>query len=280
MAFDYTPYLRQEKMPHMWCPGCGIGIVVKAMIRAFSDSKWDPRDIAVVSGIGCTSRAPGYLNMNTLHTTHGRAISFATGIKMHRPDKHVVVISGDGDASAIGGNHLIHAARRNIDITVIVNNNNIYGMTGGQYSPTTPLGARAATAPYGNLEPSFDLAKLLIGAGATFVARGQVGNGRQISTLMKKAFDHKGFSFLEIVSNCHTQFGRRNRMADPMNMIAWINDRAKPLKKYEELGESQKDQYYPVGVMHEDTDRPEYTATYQTLIDKLQAQQKEAAAAK
>ena len=170
MAFDYMPYIRQEKMPHMWCPGCGIGTVMKSMIRSFTELEWEPEDIAVVSGIGCTSRLPGYLDVNTLHTTHGRAISFATGIKMHRPDKHVVVISGDGDGSAIGGNHLIHAARRNIDLTVIINNNNIYGMTGGQYSPTTPLGAKAATAPYGNLEPSFNLIDLIVGAGASFAA--------------------------------------------------------------------------------------------------------------
>lgn len=269
MAFDYTPYLRMEKLPHMWCPGCGIGIVVKSMIRAFEEVQWEPSDIAVISGIGCTSRAPGYMNMNTLHTTHGRAISFATGIKMHRHDKHVVVIAGDGDMSAIGGNHLIHAARRNIDLNVIVNNNNIYGMTGGQYSPTTPLGAKAATAPYGNLEPSFDLVELVRGAGASFIARGHVGNGRQMTMLMKKAFAHKGFSFIEIVSNCHTQFGRRNKMADPMNMVKWISDRAKPLKKYQQMGEEDKLSYYPVGVIHEDLEKPEYTETYQALIDKL-----------
>jgi len=239
------------------------------MIRAFAEVNWDPKDIAVISGIGCTSRAPGYLNMNTLHTTHGRAISFATGIKMHRPDKHVVVIAGDGDLCAIGGNHLIHAARRNIDLTVIVNNNNIYGMTGGQYSPTTPLGAKAATAPYGNLEPSFDLVNLVIGAGGTFVARGQVGNGRQLTTFFQKGFEHKGFSFIDVVSNCHTQYGRRNKMADPMNMVKWISDRAKPMKKYQELGDEDKDRFFPVGVFLDDTSHPEYTDTYQKLIDKL-----------
>ncbi len=269
MAFDYFKYLRKEKLPHMWCPGCGIGIVLKAMIRAFDDLQWEPADIAVVSGIGCTSRSPGYLNANTLHTTHGRAASFATGIKMHRPDKHVVVISGDGDASAIGGNHLIHAARRNIDLTYIVNNNNIYGMTGGQYSPTTPLGAKAATAPYGNLEPSFNLASLLIGAGATYVARAHVGNGRQMSKLFRDGFNHKGFSFIEVVSNCHTQFGRRNRMADPMNMIKWIGDRATPLKKWESMNEDDKAMNFPVGVLHHDKNQPEYTDTYDALIAKL-----------
>lgn len=273
MSFDYMPYLRQEKLPHMWCPGCGIGIVLKSMIRAFDELNWDPRDIAVVSGIGCTSRMPGYLNMNTLHTTHGRALSFATGMKMHQREKHVVAISGDGDATAIGGNHLIHAARRNIDITVIVNNNNIYGMTGGQYSPTTPLGARAATAPYGNLEPSFNLPDLLIGAGASFVARGHVGNGRQLTTFFKQGFDHNGFSFIEVVSNCHTQFGRRNRMADPMNMIKWISDRAKPLKKWETMSDDDRSKNFPIGVLHHDKERPEYTDTYEKLIRKLAEEQ-------
>jgi 2-oxoglutarate ferredoxin oxidoreductase subunit beta len=185
----------------------------------------------------------------------------------------VVVISGDGDASAIGGNHLIHAARRNIDLTVIVNNNNIYGMTGGQYSPTTPLGAKAATAPYGNLEPGFDLVKLLIGAGATFVARGHVGNGKQLAGFFKKAFEHKGFSFVEVVSNCHTQFGRRNKMADPMNMVNWISDRAVSAKKYEGMSEGDQQKHFPVGVMHEDTTHPEYTDTYEKLITKLAEQQ-------
>ncbi len=273
MAFDYFKYLRSEKLPHMWCPGCGIGIVLKAMIRAFDDLGWAPEDLAVVSGIGCTSRAPGYLNANTLHTTHGRAASFATGIKMHRPEKHVVVISGDGDASAIGGNHLIHAARRNIDLTYIVNNNNIYGMTGGQYSPTTPLGAKAATAPYGNLEPSFDLAELMEGAGATYVARAHVGNGRQMAKLFRDGFNHSGFSFIEVVSNCHTQFGRRNRMADPMNMIKWIGDRATPLKKWEKMNDDDKALNFPVGVLHHDEDKPEYTKTYEALIAKLKQTQ-------
>lgn len=269
MSFDYIPYMRDNTLPHMWCPGCGIGVVMKSMIRAFDELEWDTRDIAVVSGIGCTSRAPGYLNANTLHTTHGRALAFATGIKMHRSDKHVVVISGDGDASAIGGNHLIHAARRNIDITLIVNNNNIYGMTGGQYSPTTPLGTKAATAPYGNLEPPFDLAKLAVGAGASFVARGHVGNGRQLTMFIKQAFAHKGFSFVEVVSNCHTQFGRRNKMADPMNMVKWISDRAKPLKKFEELSPEDQAKSFPVGVLYHDENRSEYTDTYEKLIARL-----------
>ncbi len=275
MAFDYMPYIREEKLPHMWCPGCGIGVVMKAMIRAFSELNWDPRDIAVVSGIGCTSRLPGYMQANTLHTTHGRALSFATGIKMHRSDKHVVAISGDGDGSAIGGNHLIHAARRNIDITMIINNNNIYGMTGGQYSPTTPLGARAATAPYGNLEPNFNLVELAKGAGATFVARGHVGNGRQLSTFFQKGFEHKGFSFIEVVSNCHTQFGRRNKMADPMNMVNWISDRAKPIKKWEGFSDADRERFFPVGVFHDDKEQPEYTATYEKLIAKLAAERNE-----
>lgn len=274
MSAEVMKYIRESKLPHMWCPGCGIGVVMKSMINAFIELEWEPEDLAVVSGIGCTSRMPGYLKANTLHTTHGRALSFATGIKMHRSDKHVVAISGDGDGSAIGGNHLIHAARRNINITFIINNNNIYGMTGGQYSPTTPLGAKAATAPYGNLEPSFDLVKLVEGAGASFVARAHVGNARQMTKILKQAFNHKGFSFVEIVSNCHTQFGRRNKMADATNMVKWISDRAVSLKKFNEMTPADQAKHFPVGVMHEDNERTEYTETYQKLIDKLASEKK------
>jgi len=177
---DYLYYLRAEKLPHMWCPGCGIGILVKSIIGAVDELGWEKNDIAFVSGIGCTSRAPGYMDMNTLHTTHGRALTFATGIKMVQPAKHVIVISGDG------GNHFIHAARRNIDITVVINNNNIYGMTGGQFSPTTPYGARAATSPHGNIDPAFDLVELAKGAGATYVARGSVDNARMLQKYIKR----------------------------------------------------------------------------------------------
>ena len=171
MAYNYEEYIREGRLPHIWCPGCGYGIIMKSMIRAIAEMGWSKDETVIASGIGCASRLPGYLDFNTLHTTHGRSLAFATGIKLANPKLKIVALGGDGDMSAIGGNHFIHACRRNIDMTVIIFNNNIYGMTGGQYSPTTPLGAKATTAPFGMLEPDFDLCKLAIAAGATFVAR-------------------------------------------------------------------------------------------------------------
>jgi len=258
-------------IPHMWCPGCGIGITVKAMLRAFEAVGWDPDDTAVISGIGCTSRSPGYLDMHTLHTTHGRALSFATGVKLARPDKNVLVISGDGDASAIGGNHLIHACRRNIDITLIILNNNIYGMTGGQFSPTTPLGARAATTPWGNIDQPFDIAELVKGSGATYVARGHVGSAVQLERLIRGGLQHKGFSVIEVLSNCHTQFGRRNKLADPIELINHIAKSTVNVKQAAKLSPEQMQGKYVVGLLYESNEREEYCAAYDRVIERAQA---------
>lgn len=270
-AVDYLYYLRAEKLPHMWCPGCGIGVVVKSMIGAIDDLGWDKNDTAIISGIGCTSRAPGYMDMNTLHTTHGRALSFATGVKLARPDKHVVVISGDGDATAIGGNHFIHACRRNIDITLIINNNNIYGMTGGQFSPTTPYGARAATTPYGNIDPAFDLVELAKGAGATYVARGAVNNARMLEKYIRDGMEHHGFSVIEVLSNCHTQYGRRNKMSDAVAMIDWIVSRTVSNKKAESMSPEELKGKFITGEIYRNTELPEYTDEYAKLIERVQA---------
>lgn len=231
MAFNYEKYLRMDKIPHLWCPGCGIGVVLKAMLRSMENVGWDRNDTAFVSGIGCTSRAPGYIDCNTLHTTHGRALTFATGIKMAKPDKHVIVFSGDGDATAIGGNHFIHACRRNIDITLVIVNNNIYGMTGGQHSPTTPVGFKASTTAYGNVDPSFDICLLAKAAGATYVARSTVNKGKVLEKYITKGLENKGFSVIEAVSNCHTQFGRKNKMSDPITSRKWILEREIPIEK-------------------------------------------------
>ncbi len=268
---DYLYYLRADKLPHMWCPGCGIGIVVKSMIGAIDDLGWDKNDTAVISGIGCTSRAPGYIDMNTLHTTHGRALTFATGVKLARPDKHVIVISGDGDAAAIGGNHFIHSCRRNIDITLIIVNNNIYGMTGGQFSPTTPYGARAATTPYGNIDPAFDLVNLAIGSGASYVARGSVDNGRMLQKFIRDGLNHHGFSVIETLSNCHTQFGRRNKMSDAITMINWIAERTVSKTKAEKMSPEELEGKIITGEMHYNAERPEYTDEYAKLIERVQA---------
>ena len=235
MAFDYEKYLRMDKIPHLWCPGCGIGVVLKSMLRAIDNLKWHRDDTAFVSGIGCTSRAPGYIDCNTLHTTHGRGLTFATGIKMAKPDKNVVIFSGDGDATAIGGNHFIHACRRNIDMTLIIVNNNIYGMTGGQHSPTTPIGFKASTTLYGNVDPSFDICLLARAAGATYVARSTVNKGRTLEQYIQRGLANKGFSVIEAVSNCHTQFGRKNKMSDPISSRKWILDREIPYTKARDM---------------------------------------------
>jgi len=187
LPYEYI-YLRyKKKFPHVWCPGCGIGIVMGSIIRAVDTMNWDMNDILLVSGIGCTSRMPVYLDFNTLHTTHGRALAFGTGAKLANPALKVIAVMGDGDALAIGGNHLIHSARRNIEITTIIVNNSNYGMTGGQFSPTTPAGAFTATTPYGMMEPGFDICSLAQGAGAVYVARGTVYHVMELDKLIAGA---------------------------------------------------------------------------------------------
>jgi len=259
---DYERYIRYRTFPTPWCPGCGDGTILKAIAMAFSELKLDPDEIVVVAGIGCSGRMPTFFNTNTLHTTHGRALTFATGIKLARPEKMVVVISGDGDACAIGGNHLIHSARRNIGIKMILINNGIYGMTGGQVSPLTPQKFITETTPYGNIEPKFDASELLIGANATFVARETVTRMIQLKDVIKKSFQHKGFSVVEAISNCHINLGRRNKMKDPIVMTKWIASRAVPLSQFEKLTPEERDDKFPVGILKEDKERLEYTEIY------------------
>ncbi|MDZ7373246.1 MAG: 2-oxoglutarate ferredoxin oxidoreductase subunit beta [candidate division KSB1 bacterium] len=269
MAFDYEKYLRMDRMPHMWCPGCGIGIVVKAMLRAIEKVGWAQDDVAIVSGIGCTSRTPGYVDFNTLHTTHGRALTFATGLKLARPDKHVIVISGDGDAAAIGGNHFLHACRRNIDITLIVVNNYIYGMTGGQASPTTPFGMRASTAPYGAVDPAMDICQVAIAAGATYVARGTVAQGLLLERYIANGLRHKGFSVIEAMSDCPVQYGRRNRMPNAVEMIQWIRDHGVPIARAKDMSPEELEGKFITGELHV-AERVEYTEEYLRVIERAQ----------
>jgi len=257
---DYEKYIRYRTFPTPWCPGCGMGIVLKSIAMAFAELKIDPDDIVVVSGIGCSGRMPTFFNTNTLHVTHGRALTFATGIKLARPEKLVVVISGDGDALAIGGNHLIHAARRNIGIKMVLVNNGIYGMTGGQVSPLTPQKLVTETTPYGNIEPKFMASELLIAARASFVARETVVRVLPLRNVIKKSFQHKGFSVVEVISNCHVNLGRRNKMKDPIAMNRWIADRSVTLAEYEKL--EDKEHKYPVGILKEDKERLEYSELY------------------
>ena len=256
--FDYDKYLRLSKFPLIWCPGCGDGIVLKAMLRAIDSIGLQKDDITMVSGIGCSSRLPGYVDFNTLHTTHGRPITFATGVKIANPKMNVIVVTGDGDATAIGGNHYIHAARRNLDLTVILFNNNIYGMTGGQVSPTTPIGMKASTAPRGNREPAFNISGLAQAAGASFVARGTVHGAFMLEKLIERAILKKGFSVVEVLTPCPTAYGRRNRMGAGINMMHELRKDSVPLKKAAALTPEELDGKVVTGVLV-DIDKPEYT---------------------
>jgi len=218
-------YVRPEVFPTPFCPGCGHGILMGAILRAIDELELDFSQMVFVSGIGCAGWIPSpHLNTDTLHVTHGRPVAFATGVKLFRPELNVVVVGGDGDIASIGGNHLIHAARRDVDLTVICANNLVYGMTGGQVTPTTPSGARTLTTPMGNPDRPFDLARLVAAAGATYVARYSVWHVRRLIASIKKALLHQGFAFVEALSTCPTQFGRRNENPTPIGMLRALKD--------------------------------------------------------
>ncbi|ATW24416.1 thiamine pyrophosphate-dependent enzyme [Candidatus Formimonas warabiya] len=265
----YEKYFRSDRLPHIWCPGCGNGIVLGAFARAMEELNIDKNETVVVSGIGCSSRATTYVDFNTLHTTHGRALAFATGVKLAEPRLKVFVFMGDGDASAIGGNHLIHACRRNIDITAIIINNNIYGMTGGQYSPLTPTGKKATTAPYGMIERNFDLCALVKGAGATFVARSTTYHAKQLADLIVTGAKNKGFSVIEAVSQCPVSYGRRNKMKNALEMVNWFKEHAVNVKAAEKMKAEDLDGKFLIGELHH-SEAPEYTEEYDKLIARVQ----------
>ncbi len=216
--------LRMDRMPHIWCPGCGIGTVVTSFAEALRKEKYDLDKIAIVSGIGCTGRVAGYTKLDSFHTTHGRAIPFATGLKLAHPNTKVVVFSGDGDIAGIGGNHLIHAARRNMDLVVICVNNFNYAMTGGQVAATTPKDANASTAPYGNFENAFNLPYITEAAGATYVARWTALHLRRVTKSIQEALNKRGFSFIEVITPCVTLYARRNRLGDGLNLLKYYYD--------------------------------------------------------
>jgi 2-oxoglutarate ferredoxin oxidoreductase subunit beta len=218
------PFLRSDRMPHIWCPGCGIGATVNCFARALLQAKLDINKVAIVSGIGCTGRVAGYLALDSFHTTHGRAIPFATGLKLANPALEVVVYSGDGDLIAIGGNHFIHAARRNVDLKVICVNNFTYGMTGGQLAPTTPVSAISTTTPFGCYEQPFNLPQLADSSGAVYVARWTTYHVRQVAHAMAEMFRKRGFCFLEILSPCPTLYERRNRLGDGLDMMQYFKE--------------------------------------------------------
>ncbi|CAK7055405.1 MAG: hypothetical protein DELT_01196 [Desulfovibrio sp.] len=264
---DVMKHIRQRFFPHIWCPGCGHGTVLNALVRTIAAMGIDQDDVMVVSGIGCSARISGYLDYNTLHTLHGRALAFATGIKMTNPKLNVIVPMGDGDALAIGGNHFIHAARRNINITALVLNNRIYGMTGGQYSPLSGPGISATTAPYNSIDPEFDVVKLASGAGATFVARTTAFHVQELAKFTRKAIEHNGFSLLEVLVPCPTYFGRKNKMGEAPEMLQWYKDHTVPMGS----AKLQEDPTLIERGIFVDEQRPEYTESYAETIARASA---------
>ncbi len=265
MAFNYDEYLRTNKMPTLWCWGCGDGVILKAFIRAIDKLGWNMDDICVVSGIGCSGRFSSYVNCNTVHTTHGRTIAYATGIKLANPNKKVFCITGDGDGLAIGGNHTIHGCRRNIDINHIVINNFIYGLTNSQTSPTTPKGMWTVTMQKGNIDPTFDACKLAIGAGASFVARETMLDPKKLERIFVKGFSHNGYSFFDIFSNCHVNLGRKNKMGTAMANLNWIDKISLAKTKFDKLEDAEQEGLFPTGILKQDTTADEYTDSYEKV---------------
>ena len=256
-------YLRQDVLPTAFCPGCGCGIVLNCYAHAVDELQLDPNDLVAVTGIGCSSWIPSpYFLGDTLHTTHGRPIPFATGVKVMRPDKTVVVIAGDGDLIGIGGNHLIHAARRNIDIKVFLVNNLIYGMTGGQLAPTTPAGVPTSTSPYGNVEQPFEIAELVAAAGASYVARWTTYHVFFLMEAMQKALTRKGFSFIEILSPCPTSYGRKIGQRHGTETLQEYKDTSVRLEDAAEMSPQELEGKTIVGKLIE-KDKDEFTDNLQ-----------------
>ena len=259
-------YIRERFFPHMWCAGCGHGTILNGLIRAVDELGIRKRNLVMVTGIGCSARISGYVDFHSLHTIHGRALAFATGVKLSRPELNVIVPMGDGDGLSIGGNHFIHAARRNINLTALIMNNRTYGMTGGQFSPMSGLGTKASTAPYSNIDNSFDVVELAKAAGATFVARTTTFHVNQLSDLIKAAIEHQGFSVVEIFTQCPTYFGRKNKLGDAPEMLQVFKERTVPVgspKKADDPSLMERGIFV-------DIDRPEYCDEYQKLIERAQ----------
>jgi len=257
-------YIRDRFFPHLWCPGCGHGIVLNGLLHAVEKLGLSKNEIVMVSGIGCSSRITGYVDFHTLHTLHGRALAFATGVKLSRPELNLIVPMGDGDALAIGGNHFIHAARRNIDITAIVMNNRTYGMTGGQYSPLSGYGTSATTAPYSNIDHDFDIARLAAAAGATFVARTTTYHIHQVAEFIRRAILHEGFSVVEIMSQCPTYFGRKNRVGSAVDMMEQYKTDTTPIGS---KAKKENPALIERGVFVE-KELPEYCNEYNRIIER------------
>lgn len=257
-------YIRERFFPHLWCPGCGHGTVLNSMLRAIEQLGLSKNEIVMVSGIGCSSRISGYVDFHSLHTLHGRALAFATGVKMSRPELNLIVPMGDGDALAIGGNHFIHAARRNIDMTAIVMNNRVYGMTGGQYSPLSGYGTTATTAPYMNIDHDFDTVKLSLAAGASFVARTTTYHARQITDIIRQAILHEGFAVVEVMSQCPTYFGRKNRAGGAVDMMRSYKENTTPIGS---KAKKENPDLIERGIFVQE-EMPEYCDEYDKIIQR------------
>ncbi len=257
-------YLRERFFPHIWCPGCGHGTVLNGLLRAVEQLGMSRNEIVMVSGIGCSARISGYIDFHTLHTIHGRALAFATGVKMSRPELNLIVPMGDGDALAIGGNHFIHAARRNIDITAIVMNNRIYGMTGGQFSPLSGPDITATTAPFSSIDPSFDVVELSKAAGATFVARTTTYHVKQITDYIKQAILHEGFAVVEILSQCPTHFGRKNKEGSAVDMMKRYKEVTTPIGS---KAKQENPDLIERGIFVQ-KERPEYCKEYEKMVER------------
>jgi 2-oxoglutarate ferredoxin oxidoreductase subunit beta len=262
MAF--RDYIRERFFPHIWCPGCGHGIVLNGLLRAIEHMGIKKKDLVMVSGIGCSSRIAGYLDFHTLHTLHGRALAFAAGVKMSRPELTVLVPMGDGDALSIGGNHFIHACRRNIDMTAIVMNNKVYGMTGGQYSPLSGYGTMATTAPYSNIDQDFDVVEVATACGATFVARTTAYHVQQLADVLEEAIRHKGFSVVEVMTPCPTYFGRKNKEGSVLDMMDKLKATTTPVGS---KAKQEDPSLIERGVFVK-KEKPEYCSEYLKIIER------------
>ena len=262
-------FLRKGMIPHIWCKGCGNGIILNCFVKALDELNINLNKVVVVSGIGCIGRISGYTNTDSFHTTHGRPIAFATGVKLAKPELKVAVISGDGDLFAIGGNHFIHAARRNMDIQVICANNFTYGMTGGQHGPTTPLEALAPTTPYGNIEHPFNLVHLAAGSGAVYVARWTVFHVQKLIESIKKALQKEGFSFIEVVTPCTEIYGQYNKMGTAIDMMKWLKKVSEIRHHYDPVKAEITLSKIIVGEFV-DIEKPGYNRLLREMIGKVQ----------
>jgi len=270
---NYKDYMLFDKLPHTWCAGCGHGIILQAIADALAMQELDKRDVALVSGIGCFGRVDDYLNINCMHVTHGRALPAATGVSLGNPRLNVIVTMGDGDCATIGGNHMIHAARRNINVTAIVANNYNYGQTGGQYSATTPQGSITSTSIYGHVEPGFDICKLVEAAGAPFVGRSTPFNPVQIRNLVIQGMQTKGFALIEIMDTCPTHYGRLNRMGDAAHMMEKLQAMTVPVEKARTMSAEEMEGKFATGVLV-NRPRDDYYTRYQEIVKRLAGEKK------